>query len=268
MSDDDLVLYEVTEGVALLTLNRPSRLNAWTVALESAYFDRLVEARDDPAVRVVVVTGAGRGFCAGADMDRLQALTGDGPREQPRRTMPVTFPLSMPKLMIAAVNGACAGIGLIQALMCDVRFAAAGAKFTTAFTRRGTVAEQGCSWLLPRMIGIARALDLLLSSRVILAEEALEIGLVNRVLAGEDLLSDSMSYARDVADNCSPSAVAAVKSQVYRHATVDFETARRESNKLAALALRGPDFEEGVASFVEKRQVNFPPLGRGTSFED
>src|SRR5208337_1662781 len=177
LAQEELVLYAESSGVATLTLNRPQRLNAWTPALSTRYFDLLERADDDPSVRVILVTGAGRGFSAGADMNVLQgsesAATADA-RAQ-------TFPLTIRKPILAAINGPCAGIGLVFALMCDLRFAAAGAKFTTAFSRRGLVAEHGISWILPRLVGQARALDLLYSGRVFLAEEALALGLVNRV---------------------------------------------------------------------------------------
>ena len=161
----------------------PDRLNAWTPALQTRYFDLLDEcvARDD--VRAVVVTGAGRGFCAGADMDDLKTISGgEVDRSQSEDTRPVAYPLSLPKPVIAAINGPCAGIGLVLAVMCDLRFAAESAKITTAFSRRGLVAEHGISWMLPRLVGQARALDLLLSGRVILGDEAAELGLVNRAV--------------------------------------------------------------------------------------
>jgi enoyl-CoA hydratase/carnithine racemase len=258
------VLYRVEDAVAIVTLNRPERLNAWTPSLETAYFDCLAEATASSEVAAVVVTGAGRGFCPGADMNYLQELGAGGTRERDPR--PMTFPMQVPKPMIAAINGACAGLGLVQALMCDLRYAAAGAKFTTAFSRRGLVAEHGSSWLLPRMIGTSRALDLLLSGRVFTSEEAYELGVVNRVVAVESVLAEAVDYARELAANCSPASLAAIKGQVYRHYTVDLETARRESDRLMGISLAGPDFTEGVASFVEKRPPHFPPLGEGTVF--
>src|SRR5882762_9627808 len=204
-------------GVALLTLNRPQRLNAWTTEMEHAYFGLLDECAASEEVRVIVVTGAGRGFCAGADMQGLQELSdGNASRErggEARR--PQTLPLSVPKPIIAAINGPCAGIGLVQALMCDIRFAAVGAKLTTAFARRGLVAEHGISWLLPRLVGPARALDLLLSARVILGAEAAQLGLVNRALPSKGLLEGALAYAHDLAANCSPASMATMKRQIY-----------------------------------------------------
>ena len=258
--DANVVLYERRDAVAIVTLNRPDRLNAWTPQIETEYFDALARAADDNDVRAIVVTGAGRGFCAGADMNYLQGIeTGDrGGRSGPQR--PQTFPLTIPKPLIAAVNGPCAGIGMVHALMCDLRFAAAGAKFTTAFARRGLVAEHGMSWLLPRLVGQAHALDLLYSARVVLAEEALTMGLVNKVVDPAQLMDETLAYATELATWSSPASMAAMKFQVYRHADSDLATALADSNKLMAKSLRGGDFREGVASFVDKREPKFEPL--------
>jgi enoyl-CoA hydratase/carnithine racemase len=257
-SSNDVVLYELRDGVAKLTLNRPDRLNAWTAELEDRYFGLLESCDGDPEVRVIVLTGAGRGFCAGADMDMLRGI-GAGTASA-RSGKPQTFPLTIRKPLLAAINGACAGLGFVHALMCDLRFAAAGAKLTTAFVRRGLVAEHGCSWVLPRIVGPSRALDLLLSGRVVLAEEALAMGLVDRVVPLHDLQEAVTVYARDLAANCSPAAMAAIKHQVYRHYETDLATALRESNELMLSSLKRPDFKEGVASFVERRPPRFAPL--------
>ena len=253
---ENLVLYAQSSGVATLTLNRPERLNAWTPALSTRYFDLLQRADDDPDVRVVVVTGAGRGFSAGADLDVLQ---GSGSAAAPDARLQ-TFPLSIRKPILAAINGPCAGIGLVLALMCDVRFAAAGTKFTTAFSRRGLVAEHGISWILPRLIGHARALDLLYSGRVFLAEEALALGVVNRVLAPERVLQETLTYAQDLVANCSPAALAEMKRQVFEAYESDLGTAVALANRLMVESFRRPDFKEGVTSFLEKRPPVFPPL--------
>src|SRR6202162_2980600 len=173
------VLFDVQDGVARLTLNRPDRLNAWTPEMQTRYFDLLEECSAREDVRAIVLTGAGRGFCAGADMQNLEQIAGgDGEQStavhDPR---PVTFALGVPKPVIAAINGPCAGLGLVHAVMCDLRFAAASAKLTTAFSRRGLVAEHGLSWMLPRLVGPATALDLLLSGRIVLGAEAAELRL-------------------------------------------------------------------------------------------
>jgi enoyl-CoA hydratase/carnithine racemase len=267
---DEVVQRTVNDGVALLTLNRPDRLNAWTGTMERAYFGLLEECGASEDVRVIVVTGAGRGFCAGADMKDLQQL-GDGevaPQDgevaqqngglADRR--PQSFPLTICKPIIAAINGPCAGIGLVQALMCDIRFAAEGAKLTTAFARRGLVAEHGIAWILPRLVGPARALDLLLSGRVVLAAEAAEMGLVNRTFAPEKLLDETLSYAREIAVNCSPASMATMKRQVYADLERPLSDALTQADRLMLASFGAPDFVEGVASFVERREPSFAPL--------
>ena len=189
----------VDGGVAVLTLNRPDRLNAWTAELGRAYFDLLEDCAGRGDVRAIVVTGAGRGFCAGADMQDLQTIGRGEGRGAAGDTRPQTFALTIPKPIVAAINGPCAGIGLVHALMCDIRFAATDAKLTTAFSRRGLVAEHGISWILPRLVGPARALDLLLSARVVLGEDAERLGLVNRALPRDQVLDEAVAYARDLA---------------------------------------------------------------------
>ena len=260
----EVVQRQVQDGVALLTLNRPDRLNAWTAEMERVYFGMLEECAQAEEVRVIVVTGAGRGFCAGADMHDLQAL-GDGQVdvdvEAALERRPQTFPLSIGKPIIAAINGACAGIGLVQALMCDVRFAADGAKLTTAFARRGLVAEHGISWMLPRLIGPARALDLLLSGRVVLAEEAQALGLLNRVLAPETLLEGTLDYAHELVVNCSPASMATMKRQVYADLDRALPDALAGADELMLESFTAPDFVEGVTSFLERRDPRFAPLG-------
>jgi enoyl-CoA hydratase/carnithine racemase len=255
----EVVQMSVEDGVALLTLNRPERLNAWTDEMEHAYFGLLDDCAASEDVRVIVVTGAGRGFCAGADMQQLQDISG-GNVDQERRTAerrPQTFPLTVPKPIVAAINGPCAGIGLVQALMCDIRFAAEGAKLTTAFARRGLVAEHGISWILPRLIGPARALDLLLSGRVLLADEAAFLGLVNRAIAPEALLEETMAYARDIAINCSPASMATMKRQVYGDLERALPDALARADQAMLESFMAPDFAEGVASFLERREPSF-----------
>jgi enoyl-CoA hydratase/carnithine racemase len=251
----EVVLYDVQDGVAVLTLNRPERLNAWVPDMQVRYFDLLEQAGADPDVRVIVVTGAGRGFCAGADMEVLQG--GDASEDARGDDRPQTFPMTIPKPVIAAVNGPAAGLGLVMALMCDLRFAAAGAKLTTAFARRGLIAEHGISWVLPRLVGSAHALDLLFSGRVVLAEEAAGMGLVNAVHPAESLLDETLAYARELATWSSPTSMAVMKRQVYEHMELGAAPALDESNKLMAESFTRPDFGEGVSSFVEGREPRF-----------
>ena len=257
----DTVTLSVDESVALVTLNRPERLNALTFEMEARYSELLQAAADDPEVRVIVVTGAGRGFCAGFDIDALGAIADQGLGEQaPTEPVRHTLPLSLPKPIIAAVNGACAGLGLVLALMCDLRFAASGAKLTTAFVRRGLIAEHGISWMLPRVVGPSRALDLLLSGRVVLAEEAERMGLVDEVVEPDRLLDRSLEYARELATWSSPTAMAVIKRQVWTHPMMDLGAAVDESNRLMAESFTRPDMAEGVRSHVERRPPRFPPL--------
>jgi enoyl-CoA hydratase/carnithine racemase len=266
----EVVLREIEDDVALLTLNRPDRLNAWTPALQTRYFDLLEDCAAREDVRAIVVTGAGRGFCAGADMQDLQdissgevdrseaagaATNGDAPD-----TRPVAFPLSIPKPVIAAINGPCAGIGLVLAVMCDMRFAAADAKITTAFARRGLVAEHGISWMLPRLIGPARALDLLLSSRIVLGREAAELGLVNLAIEDGNVVEHALTYARELARECSPASMAAMKGQVYTDYDRTLPECVEDANRLMLESFAAPDFAEGVQSFLERRPPNFVPI--------
>ncbi len=262
----DVVLMEVTDGVALLTLNRPDRLNAWTGEMQVSYFDALADCGGREDVRAIVLTGAGRGFCAGADMQNLQSLAadgdGDGRVTGDYDSRPVTFPLTVPKPIIAAINGPCAGLGLVIALMSDLRFAAAEAKLTTAFVRRGLIAEHGISWILPRLVGPARALDLLLSGRVVLGREAEELGLVNRAVSGEGVLDEALGYARELATECSPTSMATIKRQVYGDYSSGLDQALAQADQLMFESFSRPDFAEGVRSFVERRSPQFEPLAR------
>jgi enoyl-CoA hydratase/carnithine racemase len=262
------ILYEVAEKVATITLNRPDRMNAWTPIMERDVRDAMMAAAGDDNVRVIVLTGAGRAFCAGADMEALKGLDPNDirraqnlpPFDMNRRpdwqTRYGYYP-SIAKPVIAMLNGAAAGIGLVHALYCDLRFAADTAIFTTAFARRGLIAEHGISWMLPRIVGHANALDLLMSARRVSAEEALRIGLVNRICPPEKLREETYAYARDLADFVSPSAIAVIKRQLY---DVPFQTlaeATIEANREMVIALSGSDFREGVASFIEKRPPRF-----------
>ncbi len=262
------ILYEVSEKIATVTLNRPDRMNAWTPIMERDVRDAMTQAAADDNVRVIVLTGAGRAFCAGADMDALKGLDPadirraenippfDMNRRPDWQTRYGYYP-SIAKPIIAMLNGAAAGIGLVHALYCDLRFAADNTVFTTAFARRGLIAEHGISWTLPRIVGHANALDLLMSARRVESEEALRIGLVNRLYSPERLREETYAYARDLADFVSPSAIATIKRQLY---DVPFQTlaeATIDANREMLVALGGSDFREGVASFMEKRPPRF-----------
>ncbi|GAA3445343.1 enoyl-CoA hydratase [Planomonospora venezuelensis] len=255
----DLVLPSIDRGVLTLTLNRPDRLNAWTDAMGRRYFDQLAEAEQNPEVRVIVVTGAGRGFCAGADFQTLNAIQ-DGSYDGEPDKRPTSFPVTVSKPIIAAVNGACAGLGMVHALYCDLVFTAAEAKWTTAFARRGLIAEYGLSWVLPRLIGQARAMDLLLSGRTFTGAEACELGLVSRSVPGENLMEETLAYARELAVHSSPASMAVMKRQLWGDWNSTLESAESAAARLMVESFGRPDFAEGVASFLERREPRFPPL--------
>lgn len=253
---DDLVVSEQFDRVLLVTLNRPSRLNAWTDELEEQYFDVLTEADANPSVRAVVITGAGRGFCAGADMESLKALTSGSRLRTSRR--PRDLPRTIQKPMIGAINGVAAGLGVVEALYFDVRFGCANTRFTTAFVRRGLIAEYGIAWLLPRVVGTSRATDLLLSGRMVDAEEAFRIGLLDYLVADTDVVSSAIDYANELSQFCSPHSMATVKGQLHRSALSSYEDSVVDANRFMLQSFGRSDFAEGVASHLEKRSPAFP----------
>ncbi|HSM96671.1 MAG TPA: enoyl-CoA hydratase [Rhizomicrobium sp.] len=277
------VLYEVKDRVAVVTLNRPDRLNAYTGSMADGIKQAFAKAANDPDVRVIVLTGAGRGFCAGADMEVLSAHVAEGGNSA-TRTAPgaIDNSFSSPlgpnidehftdaerfgyfartkKPIIAAINGPAAGIGLIMALYADIRFAADKAVFTTSFAQRGLIAEHGISWLLPRLVGQANALDLLLSARKIGAEEAQRLGLVNKVFAQENFMDNVMAYARHMADTVSPRSMAVMKAQVWKSNFQDFNQALAVADAEMSTSLAHPEFKEGVAHFIEKRPPRFADI--------
>ncbi|WP_395307417.1 enoyl-CoA hydratase [Mycobacterium sp. AMU20-3851] len=262
---NDAVLYEVTEaGVAVITLNRPERLNSWGADISSGVYAAFDRAEADPAARAVVLTGTGKGFCAGAYMGAMQdlgeSISGDTDVSKIVGERHPHFLTTLRKPVIAAINGACVGIGLTHALMCDVRFAAAGAKFATAFPRRGLIGEYGITWILPRLAGWGVSADLLLSGRTFLAEEALQLGLVKAVVPAEDLLPTAIAYAEDLARNCSPASMAVIKGQLYGDAGDPVMDVSARAEKLMHESLVRPDLIEGISAFLEKRPPNFPPL--------
>jgi len=265
------ITYATHDRVAVITLNRPERLNAWTGRMHTEYRWALDAAQHDMAVRVVVVTGAGRGFCAGAD---AQALAGHAERGgydpgtpddlatpgyglHPGLDGDFTFHLGLRTPVIAAINGPVAGVGLVLACYCDLRFAAAGAKLTTAHGRLNLPAEYGLSWLLPRIIGLGRANDLLLSSRIIVAEEALEMGLVNKVTAADEVLSAAMDYAHQLAHTVARRSLAETKRAVALDLFRDLGASSAESARLLDEMMGEPDFAEGAAALQQKRPPRF-----------
>lgn len=259
--------YRCADGIATIALNRPERMNAWTGRMHTEYRWCLARAEADPAARVVVVTGNGRGFCVGGDAQALQghvdkggydpgtpadlATPGYGTALEFDASFAYHFGLSKP--IIAAMNGAAAGVGLALACFADLRFAAAGARFTTAHGKLNLPAEYGLSWLLPRMIGLTRANDLLLSSRVFEAEEALALGVVNRVFPADVLLEETYAYATRLIATVSPESLRQTRWQIYRDLHRDVAASVEASESLIREMMRQPDYREGVAAFLEKR---------------
>jgi enoyl-CoA hydratase/carnithine racemase len=277
----DEIIYEVDDPVAVITLNRPDSLNAWTDAMGGEITDAIQRAAADKSVVGIVVTGAGRAFCAGADMNLLSGIAagGDGggvaaateparpPEAAPSGDRDGDFAGRFPYLMtidkpiIAAVNGAVAGMAYPFALCCDLRVVTPDALFLTAFAQRGLIAEWGLSWVLPRLVGPAVALDLLFSSRRVKGEEALTLGLANYLVQPDELLDFCRNYIVDLATKCSPASMAVMKRQVYEQLHAGLGPAERDAQRLMVESFGRPDFKEGVSSFVEKRPPRFPRIG-------
>jgi len=272
------ILLAVNHRVATVTLNRPDKLNAWTPAMGQSLRRALADCAADAAVRVIVITGAGRGFCAGADMGLLQKIQGGeassasaaashvqepplaeraGLEVAPHYASRFGYLFSVPKPVIAAINGPCAGLGFVFALYCDLRFASAAAVFSTSFAQRGLIAEHGIAWLLPRLVGSARALDLLLSARKIDGTEAERIGLVQRAVAPERLTEEVMAYARQLADTVSPRSMAVMKAQIWKSPLQDFNQALATADAEMRRSFVSEDFREGIAHYLEKRAPRF-----------
>jgi enoyl-CoA hydratase/carnithine racemase len=271
----DEIRYEVDDPVAVITLNRPGSLNAWTDNMDGEIKDAINRAAADPAVVGIIITGEGRAFCAGADMNMLSGLaTGTGDASiatggddadwgDDGGEFGGRFPYLMmvDKPIIAAINGAVAGMAFPFTLCCDIRIVSPDALFLTAFSQRGLIAEWGLSWLLPRLVGPAVALDLLFSSRRVKGEEAKELGLANFVVPADELMKFSREYVVNLATMCSPTSMAIMKRQVYQQLHVGLSAAEAQSSLLMMESFDHPDFKEGVSSFLEKRPPNFTRLG-------
>ena len=275
MSNYEDVTCETKDGVAVISLNRPQALNAFTQAMGRGLKQSVADAVADAGVRVIVLTGAGRGFCAGADMNLLQKIAPGGsaatvtsevkhdfrsplgPDVGPHYAGRFGYLLQARKPVIAAINGPAAGLGLVLALFADVRFAGSDAKLTTSFAQRGLIAEHGCSWLLPRLIGPAHAMDLLLSARKLTAAEAERIGLVNRVFPQATFMQEVLAYARTMAQAVSPRSTAVIKAQIWKSLHQEFNDALALADTEMQKSFASADFKEGVAHYVEKRAAAF-----------
>jgi enoyl-CoA hydratase/carnithine racemase len=259
------ILYGVDNYVATITLNRPDKLNAWTAEMDADVRHAIEAAAADDAVRAIVLTGAGRGFCAGADMSRLskvasgetvRANANANSRKSGNFEQKFSYFLDVPKPIFAAINGPVAGIAFCFTLFCDFRFMAEGAKLTTAFAKRGLVAEHGSSWMLPRLIGPMNALDLLYSARPVDAGEAERLGLVRR-LPAENFLGNVQSIARDMVTTSSPRSIGVIKRQVFQSYFQNLAEAWALADAEMVESFKSEDFKEGVAHFVEKRTAVF-----------
>jgi enoyl-CoA hydratase/carnithine racemase len=265
--------YEVADGIAVVTLARPKRRNAWTGRMHTEYRWILREADRDPAVRVIVVTGdpAGQAFCAGAD---LQALEGHSERGgydagtpediaepgygvDPAFDAAFAYHFGVGKPIIAAINGAAAGVGLVLAAFADLRFCVPGAKFTAAHGRFNFPAEYGLSWLLPRIVGLTHANDILLSSRVFTAEEADRMGFLNRIVPAERLMEEVLGYARTLATSVAPGSARETKRQIYRDLHRDAASSVKVAEALLVEMSKTPDYKEGVKAWMEKRPATW-----------
>ena len=257
----------IDDPVAVIRLNRPEKLNAFTYDTLAEIRRAITTAAGDPGVVGIVITGNGRGFCAGLDAQALAAVTAEGGAR--RRTelkedeLPglFTYFLEVPKPIIAAVNGVAAGGGVVLASMCDVRFASTAASFTTIFLKRGLVAEHGTTWILPRLMSPGRALDLLWTSDRVDAETAFRLGLVEHLAAPDELVDRACDYVRRIAASASPASVADTKRMVYRHLGVGYPEALREADQVQWAAVGRPDAAEGARALLERREPKFRRLG-------
>ncbi len=270
MSAYEQILYEVKDGVATITLNRPEKLNAWTQTMEQEITAAIQGAAADDAVRVIIMTGAGKGFCAGADMSLLSAISQESSPRAAFLTEAISdenvradfrkkhaWLLSVPKPIIAAINGASVGLGFIVPLYCDFRFASEKAKFSAIFSKRGLVAEYGLAWMLPRIVGTGNAIEMMFTSKLIDAQEALRIGLVSRVMPEAGFLEGVQEFARDLAANVSPRSLRIMKRQIYTGLLQNLGDAFDLATEEMKASFGTEDFREGVAHFLEKRAAAF-----------
>jgi enoyl-CoA hydratase/carnithine racemase len=276
------VLLEIDDPVATITLNRPDKLNAMTLRTTDELRHALVEADGNEAVVGIVLTGAGRGFCAGLDLGEIEEMERAGTTDisdvatdladlQPHDAhasadfeRPCSYLMSLRKPVIAAINGPCVGLGFSFAMFCDLRFMSSAAMLSTTFSRLGLVAEHGTAWLLPRLIGISKTLDVLWSGRRIGAEEALTMGLVHRVVEPDQLLEQAQDYIRQLAQTASPNSLMHMKRQVYSYLMQPLRSAMEETEALQNQSMTWPDLAEGMAAFAEKRPPNFRRIGGGS----
>jgi enoyl-CoA hydratase/carnithine racemase len=247
---------KIHNSVQTISLNRPDRLNAWTEEMAVEIKESMHNASINNDVKVIVLTGTGRGFCAGADMNNLNTIDADERAEKNAESPYSPFD-SVPKPIIAAINGPAAGLGLILSMWCDIRFASKSAIFSTAFSKRGLIAEHGMSWLLPRLVGIGHAMDMTLTARKISADEAEKIGFVNKTFSDETFLQEVYKYAESLANEVSPRSMKIMKKQLWQSLLQGLDEAVSIADNDMVDSFSSEDFKEGVSHFIEKRAPNF-----------
>lgn len=253
------ILFDTADTIATITLNRPERLNAYTPKMMEELFHALDCVEKDDALRVSILTGAGRGFCAGADLSAGGDTFGSQDRRdeasKKRQTKsPLRFCFGLTKPVIVAINGPAVGIGVTMILPFDIRIAAESARIGLIFNRRGIVPELSSPWLLPKIIGISKAAELMYTGRILNAQEALDFGLVSQVVPDDELMDKARELATEIAVNCAPVSVALTKSMLYGFLTEnDLDKVERINHDYVNWLGQQPDAKEGVVSFLEKR---------------
>ena len=266
------IRFEIDGPCAIITLNRPEQLNAWTLSMGDEIRRAFAAAEQDTNVVGIIFTGAGRAFCSGADLSLLDGVSSTDLNDHAGSAMPgektigtsyrqtYSYIASIRKPVIAAIHGPCIGMGIPIALFCDLRFATPESFFMTAFAQRGLIAEWGSSWLLPRMIGNTHAMDMLLSSRRVYAEEAKDMGMINRICEQSELINEAKRYIADLADSCSPYSMAIIKRQLHQDWMNSLDVAQNNAMDLMLASFAGENLKEGLAAITEKRAAKFPPL--------
>src|ERR1700683_965950 len=265
------IIYDKADRIATVSLNRPDKMNAWTAKMGAEMRTAMLDAERDDNIGAIILTGAGRAYCAGADMSSLSEISQGRASAVPSAPSqdeyakgeridyqtPYSWMLALKKPVIGAINGACVGLGFTYCLYQDIRIASDKARMGLIFVQRGLAIEHGSSWMLPRIIGVGRAMELAVTGRLIDAKEALEIGLVNRVVPHDKLMETAREVAGQIASKCSPLGVSQAKKMIYEHLFTDLATAIKEDDASMRRMTKSEDFAEGVKAFVEKRSPRF-----------
>ncbi len=266
------IIYDKADRIATVTMNRPDKMNAWTPRMGAEMRQAMLDADRDDNIGAIILTGAGRAYCAGADMTGLSEISqgratagasvaapqDDLPKDaRPDYRTPYSWMLSLKKPVIGAINGACVGLGFTYSLYQDIRIASDKARMGLIFVQRGLAIEHGSSWMLPHIIGVTRAMEMAVTGRLIDAQEALAIGLVNRVVPHDKLMETAREVAGQIATKCSPLGVAQAKKMIWDHLFTDLATAIKEDDASMQMMTRSQDFAEGVKAFIEKRAPQF-----------